>query len=468
MSGGLSGKAMLEVPHQPILIERSSVHKMERRRLAFHFANLLLDLAMCGIGFLLVGLSYFSSFSIEFTLNHIAIFMTIFTVFAVYSGAYSMSALTSVGYAARTISMAAIASSAILIFVTFYTKASADISRVLVTFGTIMTILLLTADRLFLHRFVIPKFLPGIDGAVVIHDGGPVIKTDSASTLEIDAKDLGVSPDDPTSLDRLGSSIHGVDRVIVSCTMEKRAGWASILRAAGVNGEVVSGSLTELRPIGLKHIGGLVSLQVSSRPLGLRARFAKRLMDVGFAGLALVLLSPVFLAVAIAIKLEDGGPVFFRQRRVGRTNRFIEVLKFRSMAVEKLDNDGSVSASKDDHRITRVGRFIRKTSLDELPQLINVLRGDMSLVGPRPHALGSTAGERLFWEIEAEYWQRHSLRPGLTGLAQIRGLRGATENEDQLSSRLSADLEYIANWSVWGDLWIMLMTVKVLVHDRAF
>ena len=441
---------------------------MERRRLVFHLGNLLLDLAMCALGFLLVGASYFSASSLQFTYNHIVIFIPIFTVFAVYSGAYSVHALTSLGYSLRTIGLAAIASSAILIFITFYTKASADISRVLVTFGTIVTITFLTAVRVLLHGYVIPRFLPGIDGAVVIRDGGPEIRLEGIAALEIDAHDLGVSSDDPTSLDRLGSSIHGVDRVIVSCPMEKRAGWASILRAAGVNGEVVSGSLSELRPIGLKHIGGLVSLVVSSRPLGLRARFAKRLMDVSFAGVSLILLSPLFLLIAVAIKLEDGGPIFFRQRRVGRTNRFIEVLKFRSMAVGKLDSDGTVSASRDDERITRIGRFIRKTSMDELPHLINVLRGDMSLVGPRPHALGSTAGERLFWEIEAEYWQRHSLRPGLTGLAQIRGLRGATESEHQLSSRLSADLEYITNWSVLGDLWIMLLTVKVLVHDRAF
>ncbi|MDG5750973.1 sugar transferase [Qipengyuania sp. XHP0211] len=430
--------------------------------------NLATDLVGCAASFFVVGWIYFDQARVEFILNHVLIFLTLFSVLAIYSAAYSIKALTDLGYSVRSISLAAVSSSAILIFITFYTKASADISRLLVTAGTLVAIAYLIGARYVSHRWIIPRYLPEIDGVVIIYDGGPEIQSDGTALLELDAEDLGVSPYDPMSLDRLGSSIYGADRVIVSCPVEKRSEWASILRASGVEGEIVSGSLSELRPIGLRHVGNLVSLVVSSRPLGFRARFTKRAMDVGFASVGLVLLSPVFLIVALAIKLEDGGPIFFKQRRMGRTNRFIDVLKFRSMSVEKLDSDGNRSASKDDDRITRVGRFIRRTSIDELPQLINVLRGDMSLVGPRPHALGSTAGKRLFWEIESEYWHRHSLRPGLTGLAQIRGLRGATDEEHQLSSRLNADLEYIANWSALGDLWIILMTAKVLVHDRAF
>ena len=124
--------------------------------------------------------------------------------------------------------------------------------------------------------------------------------------------------------------------------------------------------------------------------------------------------------------------------------------------------------SVEDDRVTRVGRFIRRTSLDELPQLFNVLTGDMSLVGPRPHALGSRAGGKLFWEIDSRYWHRHALKPGLTGLAQVRGHRGATENEKHLTDRLRADLEYLNEWSPWRDVLILLTTVKVMIHDRAF
>jgi lipopolysaccharide/colanic/teichoic acid biosynthesis glycosyltransferase len=199
-----------------------------------------------------------------------------------------------------------------------------------------------------------------------------------------------------------------------------------------------------------------------------RSRLQKRALDVFVAGSALLALSPVLIAVALAIKLEDGGPVFFVQRRVGRSNRFFPIMKFRSMTVNKVGHDGGQSASKDDKRITRIGKIIRSTSIDELPQLINVLRGDMSLVGPRPHATGSLAGDKLFWEVDPRYWERHALKPGLTGLAQIRGYRGATDREEDLSLRLYADLEYLRGWSLWRDIWIMFMTVRVLVHDRAF
>ena len=171
---------------------------------------------------------------------------------------------------------------------------------------------------------------------------------------------------------------------------------------------------------------------------------------------------------AIAIKLEDGGPVLFRQLRVGRRNLMFSIYKLRTMKTERTDAHGNRSASKDDDRVTRVGRFLRRTSIDELPQLFNVIRGDMNLVGPRPHAIGSLAGDKLLWEVDQRYWQRHSLRPGLTGLAQIRGLRGATDREVDLTSRLQADLEYISGWTIWRDLRILAATSRVLLHDRAF
>jgi len=197
---------------------------------------------------------------------------------------------------------------------------------------------------------------------------------------------------------------------------------------------------------GARVADGQGFLRVSIGPLGLRARAAKRLFDLILAGGGLILLSPLLLLVAIAILLEDGSPVLFVQRRVGRGNRFFNMLKFRSMRSAASDGAGELSTRRDDDRITRVGRLIRRTSIDELPQLFNVLRGEMSMVGPRPHALGSQAGEKLFWEIDDRYWERHALKPGLTGLAQIRGHRGATEREEDLAQRLESDLEYLDGW----------------------
>jgi lipopolysaccharide/colanic/teichoic acid biosynthesis glycosyltransferase len=153
---------------------------------------------------------------------------------------------------------------------------------------------------------------------------------------------------------------------------------------------------------------------------------------------------------------------------MGTGNRFFWIYKFRSMRSELGDADGKRSTARNDDRTTRIGRFIRRTSVDELPQLINVWRGDMSLVGPRPHALGSQAGEKLFWEIDGSYWKRHVLKPGLTGLAQVRGFRGATECEKDLTDRLQADLEYISSWSLWLDIKILIRTLGVLIHDSAY
>jgi polysaccharide biosynthesis protein PslA len=144
------------------------------------------------------------------------------------------------------------------------------------------------------------------------------------------------------------------------------------------------------------------------------------------------------------------------------------VLKFRSMRIEASDRAGNRSASRSDDRITRVGRLIRRTSLDELPQLINVVRGDMSIVGPRPHALASTAGEALFWELDSRYIHRHAIKPGMTGLAQVRGYRGATRSAEDLTNRLQADLEYLSGWTIWRDIRIIFRTFRVLTHSNAF
>jgi lipopolysaccharide/colanic/teichoic acid biosynthesis glycosyltransferase len=138
------------------------------------------------------------------------------------------------------------------------------------------------------------------------------------------------------------------------------------------------------------------------------------------------------------------------------------------MYVESSDSQGAVSTARGDKRITRVGRFIRSTSIDELPQIFNILRGEMSFVGPRPHAMGSLAGNQLFWEIDSQYSHRHACKPGLTGLAQVRGFRGATHSREDLINRLQADLEYVNGWSVWRDISILLATVKVVAHRNAF
>ena len=269
-------------------------------------------------------------------------------------------------------------------------------------------------------------------------------------------------------LDRLARVLHGSERAVVACPAERRQEWARALAGANVDAEILAPELASLGALGLHRHGGTPTLLVGCGPLALRDRAAKRAFDVAVSATAIVVLLPVLLAAALAIKLESPGPIFFRQQRMGRGNRLFAILKFRSMRVEMTDQLGDRSATRDDGRVTRVGRFIRRTSIDELPQLINVLKGEMSIVGPRPHTLGSRAEDRLFWAIDERYFDRHAIKPGMTGLAQVRGFRGATHKLSDVTDRLQADLEYVVGWHIGRDLAIVARTLGVLVHPNAF
>jgi Undecaprenyl-phosphate glucose phosphotransferase len=193
---------------------------------------------------------------------------------------------------------------------------------------------------------------------------------------------------------------------------------------------------------------------------------AKRLQDIIVCGLALVITAPVMLLIALAVRLDSPGPIFFRQRRYGFNNEMIEVWKFRSMRQDLTDATAARQISADDDRVTRVGRIIRRLSLDELPQLFNVMKGEMSLVGPRPHAIGmQTAGEDSA-RLVAEYAWRHRMKPGITGWAQINGSIGAVDTPDLVRRRVALDVEYIERQSFWFDLYILLATLPALIRAR--
>jgi Undecaprenyl-phosphate glucose phosphotransferase len=192
----------------------------------------------------------------------------------------------------------------------------------------------------------------------------------------------------------------------------------------------------------------------------------KRLQDLGIGLLALILLSPVMAIVAMLIKLDSPGPVFFRQRRHGFNNEEIRVWKFRSMKHELTDHTASKQVTGDDDRVTPVGRFIRRTSLDELPQLFNVLAGEMSLVGPRPHAVGMKTGDTESSRLVEEYAHRHRLKPGMTGWAAVNGSRGPVDTPELVRRRVALDIDYIERQSFWLDLYIMAMTIPCLLGDR--
>jgi Undecaprenyl-phosphate glucose phosphotransferase len=216
-------------------------------------------------------------------------------------------------------------------------------------------------------------------------------------------------------------------------------------------------------------LGDLPVMTLFERPISGIDHIIKRFEDLILAGLGLVLISPLLLMVAIAIKLDSKGPVFFRQEREGFNNKRFRIWKFRSMYHDHSQFDQITQARKDDPRVTRVGHFIRRFSVDELPQLINVMVGEMSMVGPRPHAPSTRAGDRLFGDVVKTYAARHKVKPGITGWAQVSGWRGETDTEEKLVKRLEHDLFYIENWSIMMDFFILLRTVTTLpFHSRAY
>ncbi|MCB1378246.1 MAG: undecaprenyl-phosphate glucose phosphotransferase [Alphaproteobacteria bacterium] len=223
------------------------------------------------------------------------------------------------------------------------------------------------------------------------------------------------------------------------------------------------------RPRAYSYIGNVPFLDVFDKPLTDWGLVLKAIEDRVIAALALILLSPVMLLVALAIKFGSKGPVLFKQKRYGFNNELIEVYKFRSMYHNMSDADAAKLVTKGDPRVTPIGRFLRKSSLDELPQIFNVLRGELSLVGPRPHATKAKAADQLYNDVVDGYFARHRVKPGITGWAQINGWRGETDTAEKLQRRVEHDLYYIENWSLAFDLYILWCTpISLLKTESAY
>ena len=447
-----------------------AVPSLERRRLRAYAAMMLVDALLLNACFALAALAYERIWWEPRAMLAAQTLLPLYLTLALYNGTYSARTLDDWTLGLRKTLTALAVSAALVNFIAFYTKSNAEFSRVAVTSG-----LATTAIALAMFRRTIPllidRFWQGrTRNVLVIEDGGPDFALAGAETISAAALALDPASHDPFMLDRLGKLLGNQDKVVVSCPRSRHHDWALLLKAAGIRGEIVSEPANELGALGVHRYAeqDRTTLVVANGPLGLRGRIAKRLFDIAVASLALLVLAVPMLVVALLVKLEDGGPVLFVQRRTGRGNRFFGMLKFRSMRPSREGRDGAASTARNDMRVTRIGRFIRRTSIDELPQLWNVLRGEMSIVGPRPHAIGSTANDKLFWHIDRQYWQRHCLKPGLTGLAQVRGHRGATEREQDLTDRLSSDLEYVERWSIRSDVAILARTLGVLRHANAY
>ncbi|WP_229955988.1 sugar transferase [Parasphingorhabdus litoris] len=388
----------------------------------------------------------------------------IFLAIGLNSNAYGRNALfNSVGATIRTIA-SLFASLALILFILFGLSILKQHHPSFLATGFLISSALIVGGRYACHK--VAKRMLGTNplSELIIVDGvphGPIF-----DQPVIDAKEIGLYPDisNPAMLDQLGNLFRSIDRVVVACPIERHNDWALVLKSTGVAGDVYRHYRSV--PAGKQASGLAHASQV--KPLTRLQLWLKRLMDLIIVSVAILFLAPLMLITAIAIKMESPGPILFKQPRLGHGNRLFNIYKFRSMRDNLSDFNGDRSTDRDDDRITRVGRFIRATSIDELPQLFNVLFGTMSLVGPRPHALGSKADSKLFWEIDRNYWLRHATMPGLTGLAQVRGHRGATMTRADLERRLASDLEYIQRWSLGYDLLILARTFGVIVHRNGF
>ena len=397
----------------------------------------------------------------------ITVAMPLFIMFAIAREVPSEASLNNRLLAIQRALGALFATALVVIGLTFL-FGSEDLSRLgfMVTFGgaaffTIISKLLV--DWLF------KRILNGsATTTILLLDGLAANPEEGVDVLNV--AEAGLWPDlqRPEMIDSLSRIIASYDRVVIACRFDHRSAWATFLKGHDVGGEILLDRDLLHGAVAIGEYSNRDTIVISRGPLNLTHRLQKRMLDLVLAAVAILFLSPLLLLVAAAIKYDSPGPVMFRQTRVGQGNRQFKIYKFRSMFADSGDLRGDTSASRDDQRITKVGRFIRKTSIDELPQLFNVLRGDMSLVGPRPHALGSLAGTDLFWKASKQYWLRHALKPGITGLAQIRGFRGATHQVDDLEQRVRCDLEYLTNWSIGFDIMILVKTFRVVIHKNAY
>lgn len=354
------------------------VQPLEKRRLQCYLALMIVDIAVISLAFYTGATLYFGLGPNHHALMQAQLVTPIYLTIALYNGSYSVAALRDQGAAilkpVQAIALAALA----MILLTYLSKTASIYSRVIFLMGVAGCSLLLPTIRMAMQSFVRWRCGDRVENILIVADGGPLPRLEGAMVVDARAGDLRPDLADPHALDRLSRLFAPMDRVLVCCEAARKADWARAMKGLSVEGEVIDEDVVRLGALGARHEDGLGFLLVSHRPLGLRDRAIKRLFDLSIAVPAVIVLAPLLVVVALLIRLEDGGPALFRQRRTGRGSRFFRIYKFRSMAVDSADAAGNISASREDGRITRIGRFIRSTSIDELPQLLNVIRGDMS------------------------------------------------------------------------------------------
>ena len=373
----------------------------------------------------------------------------------------------------------------------FFLKLDGQFSRVWLAGWYLFGLAALMSERFALAAFVRALTRQGkLDRRTAIVGGGPsaepVLRALAAQD-DGDLRILGVfddrsdarSPDVVAGFPKLGSIDELVefarrtrlDLVIFTLPISAEERLLQMLRKLWVLPVDIRlaahSNKLRFRPRSYSYIGDMPVIDIFDKPIADWDVFVKAAFDKIVGALCLIALSPAMLAVAIAVKLNSRGPALFKQSRYGFNNEKIEVYKFRSMYVDQLDVEARRLVTRNDPRVTRVGRFIRRTSLDELPQLFNVVfKGDLSLVGPRPHAMHARAADHLYDDVVDGYFARHRVKPGITGWAQVNGWRGETDTPEKIQKRVEYDLDYIENWSLLRDIYILALTPFALARGH--
>ena len=397
-----------------------------------------------------------------------AMIAPLYALLAVQGGGYGIQSINNVRRGIVRALWALVQAALLMLLIVYLGKMAEQLSRLTFVTGLGLGGLAVALVRLAIARLASQVLGDVPDLTVVIMDGVMIATGLHMTVIEAAAIDLRPERHDAEMAARLASAVGMAERVIVACPLDRMADWSTALKSLSARGEIIVPELLRFAPARVAEFDGQPTIIVAGGPLQFRDRLIKRLFDLIVATVATILLSPILIGAALAVKLTSPGPILFRQPRIGKDGRSFSIYKFRSMRTEASDTKAATLTKRDDDRVTPIGAFLRRTSIDELPQLFNVLEGDMSIVGPRPHAAAARAGDSLYWEVDPRYWARHCIKPGMTGLAQVRGHRGSTDHHQDLIDRLQSDLEYVSDWSVWRDLRIIVATLGVLVHHKAY
>ncbi|HEX7855858.1 MAG TPA: exopolysaccharide biosynthesis polyprenyl glycosylphosphotransferase [Sphingobium sp.] len=453
----------------------SRAYSREGARLRLYILSILVDIVVLAMSFALANAAVLGRILGQPGKPHglvmFAMIAPVYALLAINGGVYGLRAIGKGRTGARRAVFALGQAAVLILIIIYFGKIAERLSRLTFVVG-----LMVSAGGLIWVRKLTDRMARSIVGetphlTILIEDGVPFDSSSIAEVVDVvDARAAGLDPmtHDAETAARLAAVVGTAERVVVSCEGDRMDAWGIALASLSAKAEILVPEMRRFVPAKVGEFENHPTIIVASGPLEFRDRLLKRLFDIITSAIAILILSPVLLLAALAVKLSGPGPVFFRQARLGRDAAPFMIYKFRTMHHAQADSKASQLTQKNDPRVTRIGDFLRRTSIDELPQLFNVLLGDMSVVGPRPHAPAAKAADSLYWEVDHRYWARHCIKPGMTGLAQVRGHRGPTDRHEDLVNRLQSDLEYVTNWSIWRDLGIIAATLRVLAHDNAF